>query len=162
MTGGGGNGSKTKWRSQSAKTTIKDFFIGSNNPKFLKGLKGGGIFVNCVLVDASMTRILVTPDNLTPLLRVAWDQPELPVISAVGVGGAGTDTDMLSTQDSSWLRKIAFSGWKDLKLHFAEMEALRCRAEAGGLGTSAFPLFEKRLAILKTILQMQQLLGNSL
>ena len=106
-----------------------------------------------------MTRILVTPDNLTPLLRVAWDQPELPVIGAVGVGGAGTDTDMLSTQDSCWLRKIAFSGWKDLKLHFAEMEALRCRAEAGGLGTSAFPLFEKRLAILKTILQMQQLLG---
>ena len=31
----GGN-AKNKWRSQSAKTTIKDFFVGGNNPKFLK------------------------------------------------------------------------------------------------------------------------------
>ena len=143
-----------KWRSQSAKTTIKDFFAGGASPKFLKGLKGGGIFVNCILVDAAYARILVTPDNLTPLLRVAWDLPNPPGSTAAA------DAEMLSMQDSLWLRRIAYSGWKDLKLHFAELETLRCRGEAAGLGPNLFPVFEKRLAILKSIIQMQQLLGG--
>ena len=49
--------------------------------------------MNCVLVDATYTRILVTPDNVTPLLRVNWDQPEAPSAD----GGRG-DAEMLSTK----------------------------------------------------------------
>ena len=78
------------------------------------------------------------------------------------IGGIGSSDSeaLLSGADAAWLRRLAYSEWKDLKLHFGEMETLRCRAEAAGLGSNAFPVFEKRLAILKTILQMQQLLGK--
>ena len=88
------------------------------------------------------------------MLRVAWDQLEAP-----GVDGVA-NAEMLSTKDAAWLRRISYSGWKDLKLHFSELEALRCRAEGAGMGANACPVLEKRLAILKTIVQMQHLLGK--
>ena len=101
----------------------------------------------------------VTPDNLTPLLRVLWDPPDGPSAVPSSPSTSADGDALLSTNDETWLRRMAYSGWKDLKIHFAELEALRCRGDAAGLGPNLFPAYQRRLAILRTILQMQQLLG---
>jgi hypothetical protein len=138
--------SKAKWRSQSAKSSIKDFFW--NNTKFTKSIKPGGVYVSCLMFD-DKNRILVTPECVPPFLKVIWEAKH-----------HAYEEEQVNLEDIIWLNRIAYGGWKDLKFHVTELESLLGRSDDAGVGTSLGNLFDKRLAILQTIIQMQILLGG--